>query len=313
MKEERWIAKRMERVLPVPVFHVVFTLPSELRPIVRQNLSRLYDLLFTAASETLLVLAQDRLGARLGITAVLHTWTRKMLFHPHVHCIVTAGGLSLDRGAWVAGNEKCLFPVAVMRELFRGKFLSGLHRAWLSENLTMPEDRRDLYAKGAWSAFKNNLYAKDWVVHIERPMGGPEHIYEYLGRYTHRVAISSSRLLSVTDSVIRIRTRGDAFIDLSPKEFIRRMLLHVLPKRFRKIRHYGLYAPGDLGASRLRRARELLAERAPSPVRREAWEAIADGLLAGVRRCARCGGPTEKAESIPRTYWVSQPAKIDTS
>jgi hypothetical protein len=202
-----------------------------------------------------------------------------------------------------------------MRELFRGKFLSGLHRAWLAENLKMPEERRELYAKGAWSAFKNSLYAKNWVVHIERPLGGPEHIYEYLGRYTHRVAISSSRLLAVNDSVIRVRTRGDRFIDLAPHEFIRRMLLHVLPKGFRKIRHYGLYAPGDLGSSRLRRAHELLAKQDPPPARRHAWEAIADGLLAALRHCPRCRGPMERTESLRPTHGfrIPEPAAIDTS
>ncbi|MBA2321518.1 MAG: IS91 family transposase [Deltaproteobacteria bacterium] len=312
MKQERWIAQRMARILDVPAFHVVFTIPSELRRLVLSNQTVMYDLLLAAAADTLQILGRDRLGARLGITAVLHTWSRKMLLHPHVHCIVTAGGLALDRSSWIAGNARYLFPVAVMRKLFQGKFLAGLQTARSMGALHVPDD---LVSRRAWTAFKAGLHGRPWVVYAKRPLGGPRHIYRYLGRYTHRVAISSSRLLAVSDDRVRFRTRGDRHVDLAPCEFLRRYLLHVLPPGFRKIRHYGLYAPGGLGAGRLRRARELLAvaeDAAPAPAE-PSWAALAERLVATLRQCPHCTAPMRDTATIPPTRWHPEPAILDSS
>lgn len=287
LAQARWIASRMERVLPVPAFHVVFTLPSELRPLIDKNAELLFTLLFDAASRTLLTLGRQRLGGELGITAVLHTWRRDMLLHPHLHCIVTAGALVDDGSSWNPGNERFLFPVAVMRDLFRGKLLAALHRAWTRGDLVIDAD---LVGLRAWKRFKDVVYGKKWVVYAKRPFRGPEHVYAYLGRYTHRVAISSARIKHVSEDRVRLRTRGDGTVDLAPDEFIRRFLLHVLPAGFRKIRHYGLYAPGRVPAARLARARALVAAVPASPplVDPAPWRTVADELVASLRLCPAC-------------------------
>lgn len=252
--QERWIAERRARVLNTHYFHVVFTLPEPLRPIALANPKAVYDALFAAAAETLLVLGRDRLDATLGITAVLHTWTRKMLLHPHVHCVVTGGGLSLDGKDWRPARPNFLFPVAVMRKLFRGKLLASLDRAHKAGKLVADD----------WVRVKRSLHRKTWVVFAKRPFGGPEQVFEYLGRYTHRVAISSSRLLDVREDAITFLTRGDGTVTITPDAFIRRFLLHVLPSGFRKIRHYGLSSPSGV-AQLLPRAAELLGRLPPAP------------------------------------------------
>lgn len=255
--QERWIAERRKRLLNTHYFHVVFTLPEALRPITLAHPKVVYDALFAAASETLLVLGRQRFDATLGITAVLHTWTRAMLLHPHVHCVVTGGGLSGKAGGcwrWRRARRNFLFPVAVMRKLFRGKLLAGLDRAHQRGKL----DAQD------WNRVKRALHRKTWVVYAKRPFGGPERVFQYLGRYTHRVAISSSRLLAIREDAITFRTRGEDTVTVSPHEFIRRFLLHVLPPGFRKIRHYGLVSPS--GVARLFNiATGILHELPPPP------------------------------------------------
>lgn len=251
--QQRWIAARRERILNTHYFHVVFTLPDGLRPIALCNPNTVYDTLFAAASETLLALGRDKLGATLGVTAVLHTWTREMLLHPHVHCIVTGGGLSLDGMDWKPTRPEFLFPIPVMQKLFRGKLLAALDRAYNDGKLVADD----------WSRLKRSLYRKNWVVFAKRPFGGPEKVFQYLGRYTHRVAISSSRLLDVRDDAITLRTRGADTVTLTPDAFIRRFLLHVLPSGFRKIRHYGLCSP--TGVARLFPIAVELLGRIPPP------------------------------------------------
>jgi hypothetical protein len=252
--QERWIRERQSRVLGTHYFHVVFTLPAPLRPLAHAHPKVVYDALFAAASETLLALGRDRFGATIGITAVLHTWTREMLLHPHLHCVVTGGGLARDGRRWVAARPNFLFPVAVMRKLFRGKLLAALDRAHKAGKL-VAED---------WGTIKRTLHRKTWVVFAKRPFGGPEQVFQYLGRYTHRVAISSSRLRDVTEDAVTFRTRGDATVSVTPVEFIRRFLLHVLPHGFRKIRHYGLVSPAGV-AKLLPKAAHLLGAVPPLP------------------------------------------------
>ena len=273
LRQAQWIEARQERLLPVPYFHVVFTLPSSLRRLCRRNDREMYNLLFESATQTLLRLGQDpgRLGARIAITAVLHTWTRELDYHPHLHCIVSAGGLSLDETEFVRGSARYLFPVAVMGILFRGLFLDGLKK--MVNKGKVRTDGIEL------DPLLDTLYQTDWVVYAKRPFGGPEQVLAYLGRYTHRVGISNQRLLWIDEQGVCFRTKGGGKITLAPQEFIRRFLLHVLPPSFVKIRHYGLWA-GGRAAELLDKARQLLAAQRPTlaaPAEPEEPEPIADG------------------------------------
>lgn len=261
LKQAKWIDERMVRVLPTSYFHVVFTLPAALRPLCLHNRERLYNLLFATVSRTLLALGQDpeRLGGQLGFTAVLHTWTRTLVYHPHLHCIVTGGGLSPDGERWVrAARGRYLFPVKVMAKLFRGKLLDGLKRLYTAGELDLGEDA------AGFSHLLDQLYRQPWVVYAKRPFGGPRQVYQYLGRYTHRVAISNQRLLSFDGQTVGFHTKNGTTATLAVDEFIRRFLLHVLPYRFSKIRHFGLLAPCHV-RDRLERARRLLAPNVPAP------------------------------------------------
>jgi hypothetical protein len=248
----RWREERQRRLLNTPYFHVVFTLPAALRAVVFAHRRILLNLLFRSVSETLHVFAADpkRLGAQLGFTLALHTWTRDLRFHPHLHAIVTGGGLSFDASRWIGvPNDDFLFPVTAVSEVFRGKFLDGFIELCKAGkiNLTEHQSRR----------LVREVKKQPWVIFAKKPFGGPALIVNYLGRYTHRVAISSSRLLSISDEEIVFRTRGEKTCSLTPDEFVGRFLLHVLPHQFFKIRHYGLLSPGNVN-SRLRRAQELL-------------------------------------------------------
>ena len=250
--QAKWIAGRLNRVLPTHYFHVVFTLPSELRQVAHANKSLVYTLLLQCAAETLLQLARDpkRLGAQLGVTAVLHTWARDLSFHPHAHCIVTGGGLNDDGTEWIAAEPDYLFPGKVLAKLFRGKLLDGLHRAHQDGKLNgvAPKVLRALLSK---------LYRTEWVVYCKRPFGGPEQVIRYLGHYTHRVAISNQRLIAMDESGVTFRTRGTGSTTLDGVTFLHRLSQHFLPSRFVKIRHYGLHSPPHV-KTRLAIARKLL-------------------------------------------------------
>ena len=269
--QKAWLDGRIDRVLPVGHFHVVFTLPSELRSLALTHKKEVYDILFRAASETLLTLGKQRLGATVGVTAVLHTWTRRLGFHPHLHCIVTGGGLALDRSRWVHARQAFLFPVAVMRAMFRGKVL-----AFLQEQASA--------LGGIDRALVAALRKKDWVVYAKRPFGGAEAIFSYLGRYTHRVGISNQRLVGMHNGNVVFRTRGNDRAVLSVDQFVRSFLQHVLPNAFRKIRHYGLLAPACV-RTLLRIAERLLRKPARAPV------APVEGTRPA-RACPACGAAT---------------------
>ena len=244
LPQARWVAQRQERVLPVHYFHLVFTLPRELRPLVLRNRRSCFDLLFNAASATLLTLGADPkwLGGRLGITAVLHTWTRELHFHPHLHCIVTGGALG-DDGRWLATKPNFLFPVRVLSALFRGKLLDGLRSLGDQGKLDLTSLGDSSQEATAFAKIIDGLYCKDWVVYAKRPFGGPNSVFEYLGRYTHRVAISNARLIAFEDGRVTFATKNCGKVTVTAETFIRRFLLHVLPKGFVKIRHYGLLSP----------------------------------------------------------------------
>lgn len=260
-----WIEARKQRLLNTGYFHMVFTLPARLRPVVFAHRRSLLDLLFRSVAETLHTFAADPkwLGAQLGFTLVLHTWTRELLFHPHLHAIVTGGGLSFDASRWVAlPTEDFLFSGTPVSLVFRGKFLAGFIELWKAGKIDLSEPASRTLVREAKK--------HDWVVFAKRPFGGPAQIVNYLGRYTHRVGISSSRLLSISEHKIVFRTRGEKTCALNPEEFLRRFLLHVLPYQFFKIRHYGLLAPSNVH-TRLVRAQQLLG---PIPATTELVDAV---------------------------------------
>ncbi len=298
---KRWLEGRLDRVLPTHYFHVVFTLPEPLRPVALVNPGLVYGLLFSAATETLQELAATRLDAQLGITAVLHTWTREMHLHPHLHCVVTGGGLSLDRTRWAACRDKYLFPVHVMGALFRGKFLDGLVRAHKADKLRFAGTSAHLADPVAFAGMRDALYKTHWVVFAKRPFGGPEQVITYLSRYTHRVAISSSRILEVSDDRILIKTRAGRTCSMRPDEFIRRFLLHILPSQFRKIRHYGLLAPANVNRGLITAHRLLDKAGHGHALRRvQPGELLGEPLVAP-RRCPACGGEDLRRERLPAT------------
>ena len=240
-----WVDKHVARILPTHYFHVVFTLPDRLRGLVHRNRKLLFDLLFAAASQTLLRLGRERLHATLAVTTVLHTWTRQMAFHPHLHCIVSGGGLAADRD-WKPTREEYLFPHLVLSRVFRGKFLDGLARLHQRSALNLGGECATLAEPDVFQLLLQRLYGTEWVVYAKPPFAGAEQVYRYLGRYTHRIAISNARLEAFDENGVRFATKHGKSVTLSGEEFIRRFLLHVLPPGFHKIRHYGLLAGRNL-------------------------------------------------------------------
>jgi hypothetical protein len=236
--------------LPVPYAHVVFTLPEQLAPLALRNQRLFYNLLFRAASETLLEIAAHprHLGAQIGVLAVLHTWTQTLPHHPHLHCLVPAGGLALDNSRWISTKRRFFLPVRVLSRLFRGKLLAFLQQAYATQQLCFPGALAALSQPCAFHSLLRRLRNQEWVVYAKPPFAGPEHVLKYLARYTHRVAIANGRLLSLIDDQVRFRWRDSKHnnrvkvMNLDAVEFIRRFLLHVLPAGFVKIRHFGFLA-----------------------------------------------------------------------
>jgi hypothetical protein len=247
---EQWMADRSAELLPISYFHVVFTLPHLLAPLALQNKRVVYGILFRAASETLLEVAADpkRLGAEIGFLAVLHTWGQNLQHHPHLHCVVPGGGLSPDHRRWIHSRSRFLFPVRVLSKVFRGKFLDFLRRAFRKRDLQFHGSIARLESAQNFDALVNQAYGREWVVHAEPPFGGPEQVLRYLARYTHRVAISNHRILSIADGNVTFRWKDYAHgnkkkkMTLAACEFLRRFLLHVLPRGFVRIRHFGFLA-----------------------------------------------------------------------
>ena len=267
-KAREWPAAREADLLPVGYFHVVFSIPAELADIALQNKAQIYDLLFRTASETMLTIAADprHLGARIGITAVLHTWGSALTHHPHIHMIVPGGGISLDGTRWVSSRASFLLPVRVLSKLFRRLFLTRLVELYAAGDLNFFGGQAGLRDRRVFLRRIAKMRQKNWVVYAKPPFAGPAAVLAYLSRYTHRVAISNRRLISLDDSGVTFRYKdyrrdGAArygTMTLGTDEFIRRFLLHVLPKGFHRIRHYGLLATG-LRQANLARARALLA------------------------------------------------------
>jgi len=321
-----WLAEREAELLPVPYYHVVFTLPAAIGDIAYQNKAVIYDLLFKASAETMITIAADpkHLGARIGLTSVLHTWGSALTHHPHVHMIVPGGGISLDGEKWVSCRPGYFLPVPVLSRLFRRLFLERLVDAHQAGHLKFFGVHARLDDARAFAAYLAPLRKTKWYLYGKSPFGGPEAVLAYLARYTHRVAISNSRLLACDDAGITFkykdyRADGQArqkIMRLATGEFIRRFLIHVLPAGFHRIRHYGLFASG-LRAHNIARARELLA--APIPCQKEIR--ANDGDEAEPRTldhpCPCCGGRMIIVERFqrgcaPRRSSAGQ-IRIDTS
>jgi len=306
LEQARWIEARKARVLPVGHHHVVFTLPGQLRPLAKRHPRKVLGLLMTAVRETLTVLPPEHLGLQLGVTAVLHTWTRELLYHPHVHCVVTAGGLTLDGTRWV-DRKGFLLPIQLLKAYFRARVLHHL------EHLREQEESK--FGQAAWKKLIGSLpKPKKWCIHIEQPFGRSGHVLEYLGRYTHRIAISDFRLVDVQDHSIRFRTRGDHTTTLAPLVFIDRFLQHVLPHGLHKIRHFGLYAAANV-RRRLPVAHALLGEgdrslqeeTVPDTVEETAVELLLRLTGEDLLRCPKCGEGRMERWALPENGARSPP------
>src|SRR5215470_17651283 len=299
---ERWIAARRRELLPTPYAHIVFTLPRRLAPLVLQNKKVLYDLLFRISAETLLEVARDpkHLGAESGFFSVLHTWSQQLKLHPHVHCVAPAGGFSPDRTRWVCSRKNYFLPKKVLRKIFRGKFVNALRQAFQDGRLRFEGDLKLLAKPKIFAAWLRPLYRQHWVVYLRPPFGGPEYVLQYLGRYTHRVAISNHRLISFIDDQVTFRWRDSAHHNqpklstLSVDKFLRRFLLHILPQGFVRIRHFGFLA-NRRRTTLLPLCFQLLGS-SPEPPSEEHPSPTEDA--ADLYRCPYCGGPMKVSERL---------------
>ena len=299
---DRWIAARRRELLPTRYLHVVFTLPSRLAPLALQNKKILYDLLFRTSADTLLEVARDprHLGAEIGFFSVLHTWSQQLKLHPHVHCVVPAGGLSPDHTRWIRSRDNYFLPKKVLQKVFRGKFVDALKQAFQNGQLRFEGDLKLLAQPKIFAAWLRPLYRHDWVVYLKRPFGGPDYVLQYLGRYTHRVAISNHRLVSFVDGQVTFRWRDSADhhkqkpLPLAVDEFLCRFLLHILPQGFVRIRNFGFLANRRrktllplcfqlLGSAQESQAEQHLASTEDPP---------------GLWRCPKCGGPMKVVERL---------------
>ncbi len=317
----KWIAERQKELLPVKYVHVVFTIPHQLSWLALQNKKVIYDLLFRASAATLLEIAADpkHLGAKIGFLSVLHTWGQNLQIHPHLHCVIPSGGLSTDHQHWVRPRYPFFLPVGVLSRVFRGKFVAGLKLAFRQRKLLFPGSLKPLAVEKAFHAFLRPLFRKDWVVYAKRPFGGPEHVLHYLARYTHRVAISNHRIVNFADGKVTFRWKDYAhknkkrLMTVTAEEFLRRFLLHTLPRGFVRIRFCGFLAN--------RRRRELLplcrhllnaSPLRPSPTPTDSEAKCSCGWL-----CPRCGGTMIVIEKLTveqiRRRAVQRESCADTS
>ena len=311
LEKERWLEAREKDLLPTPYFHVVFTLPEGLRPLALRNQKVVYGLLFKAVSETLTELARDskHLGAEIGFMAILHTWSQTLIDHPHLHCLVTGGGLSLDGKRWLRSKKDFFIPVKVLSSLFRGKFLDGLKREYKAGELRFPGQIEELKEAPVFKRFLTNLYHQRWVVYCKPPLKHPEKVVDYLGRYTHRVALSNDRLVKLEGNEVTFRWRDSAdnnkikLLTLEAFEFIRRFLLHVLPEQFVKIRYYGILSHRSR-KGKLLRCKKLLGVLIPEESKKgpkETWQDLLTRITGmDPRICPYCGkGKMIQREILP--------------
>jgi hypothetical protein len=315
----RWIEARTRDLVPLGYFHAVFTVPHQLSELMLQNKRVLYELLFRSTAATLLEVAAnpEHLGAEIGFLCVLHTWGQTLIHHPHIHCVLPAGGFAPGRTRWVHPRYAGFFlPKYVLSEVFRGKFTDGLNCLFRRRKLTLLGSLQWLQEPRAFARFLQGLHHNDWVVYIKKPFGGPEHVLHYLARYTHRVAVSNHRLLALENGKVTFRWKDYAHggkqrkMMLAAEEFIRRFLLHVLPTGFVRIRHYGWMA------NRCRRERAALCRKLLGAEEAQPW-VTSNPSSAALRQCPFCGGAVAVIEMIvPRElsrYRQYRSRELDTS
>jgi hypothetical protein len=307
-----WLAQQQAALLPVPYFHLVFTLPHTLNPLIQQNQQALYTLLFAAATETLLEFGQNRFGVQLGITAVLHTWSQTLLDHYHLHCVVTGGGLSADGSKWVSAPPHYLFAVRALSEVFRGKFCAGLQQLYADGRLQFHGQLAPLGQPNTYKRLLRQAVRQKWVVYAKRPFAGPGQVLAYLSRYTHRVALSPRRLLLLNEKDQTVTFAWKDYADgakhktmpMELREFVRRFCLHLLPKRFVKIRHFG-FLSNRQRQLRVAQARALLRAIAPAPRSANGSESL--------RVCPHCGSCFLLLVEIVAPLSVLVPRPLDSS
>lgn len=313
---ERWLAAREKELLGVPYFHVVFTLPHELNPLCDRNAKLIYNLLFQASAETMLEVAADpkHLGAHIGFLSILHTWGQNLSLHPHVHCVVPAGGFSPDRRHWIHPKYNFFLPVKVLGCVFRGKFMERLQRAYRRKELDLGGAPAPLSSASGFQSLVDRLFAQDWVVYAKRAFGGPDSVLRYLGRYTHRVAISNHRLVAFDGERVTFRWKDYAhgnkqkLMTLPVTEFLRRYVQHVLPRGFVRIRQYGYLASHCRTAS-LALARTLLGAMPPQPKVAAGEHADCDPPW----KCPVCGGPMKLGPNLTAAQLARQCSFFDSS
>ena len=313
LAKAEWVAKQKRDLLPVPYFHLVFTLPGQLVQLALQNPSLLYDMLFNTAAQALMKIAADpkHLGAEIGFLSVLHTWGQNLQAHPHVHCVVPGGGIALDGKSWVSRGDKFFLPVRVLSRLYRGLFVAALRDAYEQKELQFHGRLEELAKPKMFNRLLKKLSKIEWVVYAKRPFGGPEQVVDYLGRYTHKVAISNHRLLKLEDGKVTFRWKdyrrskdGTSNImntmTLEAAEFIRRFLLHVLPRGLVRIRRFGILA-NRKSTAKLAQARELLGTNPPPPEEHLDWQTLYTKLTgASINSCRKCShGQMRAVAQIP--------------
>jgi hypothetical protein len=295
---EKWLRKRQKELLPVDYYHLVFSVPHGLVPLIWQNKRLLFALLFHAAADALLEVASNpkHLGAEIGFLSILHTWGQTLLPHPHIHCVVPGGGLSPDQARWISSRSNFFLPVKVLSRIFRGKFIDGLRRAFKNNRLSFYGECLPLENEKSFAEFLRTLYRQDWVVYAKPPFGGPEHVLQYLARYTHRVAISNHRILSVDGTNVTFQWKDYAHhnkrreMTLTCEEFLRRFLQHVLPKGFSRIRYFGWLA---------NRRREKMIPHCRVLLQQKAQEtSTVPPDESDVRQCPRCHGVMRIVERL---------------
>ncbi len=322
-KSAEWLAARAEDLLPVPYFHVVFTVPAEIASLAWNNKKTVYEILFRAAAQTLLQIARDprHLGAQIGFLAILHTWTQTLLHHPHLHCVVPGGGLSLDGTHWIGCRESFFLPIKVLSRVFRGKFLELLDAAAKRGTLRFPDSAASWAAPHAWKAWLGQVRGKEWGVYAKAPFGSPTQVLKYLARYTHRVAISNRRIVSITadEVAFRYRDRGHGneirSMKLRRVEFLRRFLLHALPKGFVRIRHFGLLANRvrKVNLGRCRSLLGVLTTTEPAPEAAPANPDAISGLLCPTCRVGRLRAVAVLPPGAPERPEPVHLLRLDTS
>jgi hypothetical protein len=312
---QRWLAAREKELLEVPYFHVVFTLPQELNQLCLRNARILYDLLFRASAEAMLEVAANpkRLGAHIGFLSILHTWGQNLLLHPHIHCVVPAGGLSADHKSWVRPKYAFFLPVDVLSSVFRAKFVHGLRRAFRKRTLTLSGSIAQLANPKRFAAFVDSLFRQQWVVYAKPAFGAPIQVLRYLGRYTHRVAISNHRLLAFDGERVTFRWRDYAHgnkqrkMTLEATEFLRRFTQHILPRGFVRIRQFGILANTRRSAL-LALARQLLTAAAKPPEAR-----LPDAANSSTWQCPHCNGEMRMGPNLSARQLESQCRSLDSS